>query len=1023
MKLLESELSESQFISKNLILPDQNIIKTDVIEATYELLSTCDPQFYDWQIYSVPNRYKKRSLKGGISVSNFTNLTSYFGTLGFFAIDNDTNSLIGVSNSHVLIKDSSICSQRDPNLFIENTKNSIITQPNELVDHGSQNSIGIVKKYYPLRHSTNYVDVALTTINSGLTDSQSYNYVGLYNITGFLPFATTSEINNILSTNPELYSAGRTTGGKGEGLTKLKVYSFPVVANVGGYANGNIYTFSDLIAFYALTTDGLSYCSYPIAGGDSGSALIANIGGIKKIIGLAFAGNNYIGFACRIDRVASLMNISAWMGENVNISDSSNILNYVVSGLSDDVYIDYNGNRYWQSGLIDTKPATLDGLKDNLISIYEFNEISGTTVYDNLCAYTGYIYNGINNNATINQDGILGRCYYLNGIDSYINFNLAWGITDIPFSFSIWINIPTGGSFSLSDIGKVYSGFKFSIDQSGKTTASYCDNGKYRIYGSNLEAFTQFNNWTNITIVCGLDISEPPIITINNSKIDMFIEHSSGNLININFVGSIYGIGFTSLSNNIQYYEHYIDQFAIWNRMITPDEKTILYNYGSGLSYSEWKFTGITTTTTTTLPITTTTTTTIDPFATTTTTSTTCITVHTLSVELIVNDNLHMSNLDSICRVDNYYFTTGPSANYTIRTSGSTDTVMYLLNAQGISLAYNDDISDTDLNSQIIYNATSNTLYKIIIAGSSNTNWGSKPGSQFGTGSYGICVRTDATTTTTTTSTPISTTTTTTTTRPPSTTTTTTTTTTILTLISNLVSIYNFENNTNDTLGTYNGSSLNITYSTLTKKLDSYSAYYNGTNTYTMINSQWGLTGFPFSVGLWIYIPYTGGGTTTGNGSFSLGDFSNSANLYRGFNLNIYNNGQINVTYCNGANAGSSARYSWQCNAGSFTTFDQWVYVTVTCKTSISTPPIVTLNDTIISINYAGGTASSLVFTNTKAYINVSGLASTPVYYKSYVDQLAIWNRALTPEEKTLLYNSGNGLNYTNWFTTTTTII
>lgn len=161
--------------------------------------------------------------------------------------------------------------------------------------------------------------------------------------------------NFIISKNP-IISAGRTTGGKGEGDTKLLIYQFPVAASVAYYRQGvsTVIDYSDLIAFVATTgtTRPIQFtCNYPIWHGDSGSALIADISGTKKIIGLCFAGSTNLGVACRIDRVATAMNISAWNGEPVNFSDTSNIMEYTVNGLSDLEYIDFEGKRYWQVGL------------------------------------------------------------------------------------------------------------------------------------------------------------------------------------------------------------------------------------------------------------------------------------------------------------------------------------------------------------------------------------------------------------------------------------------------------------------------------------------------------------------------------------------------------------------------------------------------------------------------------------------------------------------------------------------------
>lgn len=107
--------------------------------------------------------------------------------------------------------------------------------------------------------------------------------------------------------------------------------------------------YSDLITFVAIS--GLTSSLYPTYNGDSGSALIADFSGEKKIIGLVFAGNDYTGAACRIDKVSELLNISAWNGESVNYSDISNIEEITIDGLSDDEYIISSGKTYWQVGL------------------------------------------------------------------------------------------------------------------------------------------------------------------------------------------------------------------------------------------------------------------------------------------------------------------------------------------------------------------------------------------------------------------------------------------------------------------------------------------------------------------------------------------------------------------------------------------------------------------------------------------------------------------------------------------------
>jgi len=358
-KIEKDKLTPEQLLPETIII-DNTSINTDVVKGSY--VKYCDESFYEWKKTSPSNRKTFRPLKCGISCSNITTMYDYSGTLGFLAVDNETNSLVGVSNNHVFVNDASICSERLSNGEISNIKGNIVGQKHE--SPNDMFPIGKVKRYYPIRQfDYNYAEVALTTIYSGQTyidTKSSYNQEGL--IPSTYQFATTEEINNLLvpgteSYNPLLYSAGRTTGAKGEGSTKLLVYQFPAVATISYDIQGvsTPIMFSDLILFVATTgkTQPISdICNYPIWHGDSGSALIADFSGTKKIIGLCFSGSGNVGLACRIDRVSSSINISAWNGEPVNYSSETIIEEITIDGLSDQEYITVSGKTYWQAGLV-----------------------------------------------------------------------------------------------------------------------------------------------------------------------------------------------------------------------------------------------------------------------------------------------------------------------------------------------------------------------------------------------------------------------------------------------------------------------------------------------------------------------------------------------------------------------------------------------------------------------------------------------------------------------------------------------
>lgn len=384
-KLSTNELNSDEIIPKTLLL-DSSVYLTDVIEGNFKFLqgepnpnlaSFCPTDFYDWYTNAkpIPNRAKIRPIQGGSSAINYTTIAGYIGTLGFLAKDNDTNTLVGVSNNHVLVGDSAfITSNRNINGVLTNVLNNRIVQP----FNDPSSFIGTIKKYKPISNSgTNYLDVALTTLKpSDISYTQSYKQFNLNGYTGPLQYATTQEIDSLLSNRNSLFSSGARTGAKGEGASKLHPFSLYNIFNIA-YGNQKSETnvvFGDSIGFIASAstiTPG-RFCLSPIEGGDSGSALLADFNGVRKIIGLVFAGSsaNYnvngnidpfttIGFANRIDRLARDMNISPWNGEqSVGFSDLTKIQTYFIPGTSSQETIKNGSAIFWQAGLVATNTPT-----------------------------------------------------------------------------------------------------------------------------------------------------------------------------------------------------------------------------------------------------------------------------------------------------------------------------------------------------------------------------------------------------------------------------------------------------------------------------------------------------------------------------------------------------------------------------------------------------------------------------------------------------------------------------------------
>lgn len=372
------EIPEDEVLPSQIDIEGESL-STDVEEGQYEFASItnaewCPSGFYSWDSNPPVNRSKFRPLQGGISVTNYTELGNYVGTLGFLAVDTDTNSLVGVSNNHVLVKNAFLASERKIDGTHTSISNNFVTQPNDGSNRGLQNSIGLVKRYVPLSGTPNYntVDGALTTINeSDISYTTSYKQYGMTNWTQPLSFASTEEIDSLLTNRNNLFSSGRTTGPKGEGNTKLFTDSISntITIKYNNQGTEEIIYFSDCIIFGAsasTTTNGY-WCYYPLYGGDSGSALVADFSGTRKIVGLVFASqsinvqiseNTYVkrpvrGVASRIDKVAEQLNISAWTGNTLYFSDTGSTELHIVNGLSDDINLDLSGDKYWQAGTQD----------------------------------------------------------------------------------------------------------------------------------------------------------------------------------------------------------------------------------------------------------------------------------------------------------------------------------------------------------------------------------------------------------------------------------------------------------------------------------------------------------------------------------------------------------------------------------------------------------------------------------------------------------------------------------------------
>ena len=364
-----SELSPEEILPTEIIVGEQ-VLRTDVFRIGRAEILACNAGCAEIAgPSSAANRAFTRPLKGGLSITS-TNNVSTVGTMGFIAVHTETQTLVGVTNNHVTIQDAFFTSERNLAGVIKNEYSPIdyVYQNGETgsIPVDPAFTIGQSLRYVPIvkqGSGTNYVDGAILSLEAADVDiATSYQQAGV-SYTLPLPFASTAEIDNLLTTNPMIYSSGRTTGPKGGASCPMRIFSLFSSTNLTYKLQGvpTVCTFIDQIIYVKPENDpSLStICAYPVAGGDSGSALIADFGGVRKIIGLVFAGAQsppipdilFYGFANRIDRVASELGIEAWDGTAKGYVDPASITYKTTTNGSSNKILNCEGVNYWQVGL------------------------------------------------------------------------------------------------------------------------------------------------------------------------------------------------------------------------------------------------------------------------------------------------------------------------------------------------------------------------------------------------------------------------------------------------------------------------------------------------------------------------------------------------------------------------------------------------------------------------------------------------------------------------------------------------
>ena len=221
-------------------------------------------------------------------------------------------------------------------------------------------------------------------------------------------------------------------------------------------------------------------------------------------------------------------------------------------------------------------------LTEDLVAVWEMDELSGTVVND---AHGSY--DGVNYGATINKTGKLGKSYYYNRDSVIIYHDILTNLSE--FSISMWLDptarsnneVPLGCFF---DTGRQIIRIRLNYDEPtvyiNTTAGMYLDlaGGYLNMYGG----------WYNLVVVYDAtsSIADGRRLYINGVKVAYKATTSGANT-----TAGYYQLGLGSsyvASGDFYDMGGYIDQTAVWHRALTDADVKHLYNSGSGRAYIDW---------------------------------------------------------------------------------------------------------------------------------------------------------------------------------------------------------------------------------------------------------------------------------------------------------------------------------------------------------------------------------------------------------------------------------------------------
>jgi hypothetical protein len=214
------------------------------------------------------------------------------------------------------------------------------------------------------------------------------------------------------------------------------------------------------------------------------------------------------------------------------------------------------------------------GLGYGLIAHWTFDETEGTVLHDS----SGNDVHGTMNGFTDPWSaGRVGGSLYFDGVDDYVSFPGATQLDDLqPFSFAGWIKLDQGGSGYVVAKRSESTGY-WRLFSSSTTHSWLVRKTTGTPPALTADATTPFLEWRHLAMTWDGSLAGDGMKFYLNGEEVVGAQKTPGTGELVSDANNLFTIG-NRPQNNSSYFKGWLDDFHIWNRVISPEEVDAVAN-------------------------------------------------------------------------------------------------------------------------------------------------------------------------------------------------------------------------------------------------------------------------------------------------------------------------------------------------------------------------------------------------------------------------------------------------------------